>query len=107
MKIPAIMKSRYFLLFIAIIVVIVLVGRRDGYTWKLGTPPESVPSSFWTDTNVVTIFPKDNVVIKTNEAHIFKTNKTKRNPKYPYCYPSSNVATGQYTCFKSSLKGKW
>ena len=100
MKIPAIMKSRYFLLFIAIIVIIVLVGRRDGYTWKVGsgTLPDN---TFWSDPKRVTIVTKNGVFMSNDDRKTLSIN-SKIDKSFTNCY--SNVALGTKTCFKSALK---
>lgn len=98
MKIPAILKSPRILLFILVlVVVVVLVSRRVGYTLPKdsGTP---APDDF--DKNKITVY-STRGIFTTDEDHILKSNKEKKNNQYPYCY--SNVTTGMAMCFKSSL----
>jgi hypothetical protein len=101
MKIPAILKSPYFLLFIAIIVIVVLVGRRDGYTWKVGSSNNKpVPDAFWSDPTMIIVTDGKNTFM-TNEKDRVKPRGSRVKKGYTHCY--SNVATGINYCFKSKL----
>ena len=100
MKIPAIIKSPYFLLFIAIVVVVVLVSRRDGYTWKVGS--ENLPdNSFWSDPKRVTVVTEEGIYMSNDETRTLPIDSQRIIKPFTNCY--SNVALGTQTCFKYPL----
>jgi hypothetical protein len=100
MKFPAILKSPYFLLVIAIIVVIVIVGRRDMYTWRVGS--DKLPdNAFWSDPKRVTVVTSDGVFMSNEDSRTLPIKSTRVIKPFTNCY--SNVATGTKTCFKSPL----
>ncbi len=101
MKIPTILKSPYFILFISIIVVIVLVGRRDGYTFKMSSRTNKpVPDGFWSDPKrIIVTDGKDTFITNETDRHETRGSRVKKG--YTRCY--SNVATGINYCFKSKL----
>jgi len=102
MKVPALLKSRWFMVFVAAIVIIVLLRRRDGYTYKLGSGAQA-PSDFWSDPKRITVV-TSNGVFMTNENHKVLPIKAIKRLYKPFTHCYANVALGTQTCFKYPLK---